>query len=182
MNKQTKRKPALKKQHIEILFEDLKDQFRVVAESVSSLNDKIDTKTDALADEIRKNREETIFLIKASIDGVEERLTKKIEDGDNAVIEQLTKKIEDGDKAVIEQLTKKIEDGDNAVIEQLTKKIDDNIRSMTEHSDQRFDEINHKIDGINDTMKAVNDTLNDHEHRISSLEHTKKDSILKIQD
>ncbi|MGC8579958.1 MAG: hypothetical protein ACP5MB_07870, partial [bacterium] len=133
MNKKQKSKTrsVLKKEHFEILLENIDDKLKVVSEGYTLLNNKIDNFYNDLHKEINDTRQELIFLIKATVDKAEGRLnkriddviaqlTKKIEDGDNAVVAQLTKKIEDGDNAVVTQLTKKIEDGDNAVVAQLT--------------------------------------------------------------
>ena len=105
MNKN--KKNILGKEHFEILLENIDTKFELVMEGYQKLNKKVDTidaKFEALSNELHATREELIFLIKSSIDHSEARLTKKIEDGDNAVIAQLTRKIEDGDNAVKESV------------------------------------------------------------------------------
>ena len=105
MNKN--KKNTLGKEHFEILLENIDTKFELVMEGYQTLNKKVDTidaKFEALSNELHATREELIFLIKSSIDHSEARLTKKIEDGDNAVIAQLTRKIEDGDNAVKESV------------------------------------------------------------------------------
>ncbi|MGB9736530.1 MAG: hypothetical protein ACPL1H_09930 [bacterium] len=153
MLKKTKKdkKPVLKKEHFEILLENIDDKLKVVSEGYTLLNNKIDNFYNDLHKEINDTRQELIFLIKATVDKAEGRLNKRIDD----VIVQLTKKIEDGDNAVVAQLTKKIEDGDRAIME---------------HVDHRFDETNQKIDEINNILKTHSDKLDEHEERISRIE------------
>ena len=90
MNKN--KKNTLGKDHFEILLENIDTKFELVMEGYQTLNKKVDTinaKFDALINELRATREELIFMIKSSIDHSEERLTRKIEDGDNAVKESV---------------------------------------------------------------------------------------------
>ena len=153
MNKN--KKNILGKEHFEILLENIDTKFELVMEGYQKLNKKVDTidaKFEALSNELHATREELIFLIKSSIDHSEARLTKKIEDGDYAVIAQLTRKIEDGDNVIIAQLTKKIEDGDNAVKE-----------SVMSHVDL-------KIDEVKDILRVHSDRLDAHDERLSKLE------------
>ena len=183
-NKQkVKKNSALKREHFEILLEDIQYNIKAISEGYTLLNDKVDNLGNVFRTEIRETRQELIFLIKATVERSEERLTKKIEDGDNAVIAQLTKKIEDGDNAVIAQLTKKIEDGDNAVIAQLTKKIEDGDNAVIAQLTKKIEDgdntvkesvISHidlKIDEIKDILKIHADKLDDHETRLSKIEH-----------
>ncbi len=184
MKKQTvqKRKTSLKKEHFEILLENIDHKFDLVMEGYQTLNNKIesmDARFDALSNELHSTREELIFLIKTSVEQSEIRLTRKIEDGDNAVIEKLTRKIEDGDNAVIEKLTKKIEDGDNAVIDKLTKKIEDGDNAVIHYITQKIEEAkkvvmthtDRKIDEIKNILKIHADRLDDHEDRLTKVEH-----------
>ena len=90
MNKN--KKNTLGKEHFEILLENIDTKFELVMEGYQTLNNKIesmDVRFDALSNELHATREELIFLIKSSIDHSEARLTKKIEDGDNAVKESV---------------------------------------------------------------------------------------------
>ncbi len=138
MRKEIKKntKTVLEKERFEILFEDIQSSVKAIAEGHSVLNNKIDD----VSRDLHETKEELIFLIKASNESLEQRLTEKIEDGDRAVIEHLIKKIEDGERAVME------------------------------HVDHRFDETNQKIDEINNNLKAHADKLDDHEERISRIE------------
>ncbi len=148
MNKKTNKAHVLKKEHFEILLEDINDKLNVITEGYTLLNNKIDTKIDHLTNELHSTRDELIFLIKASVEHSEERLKKEIRDGDKTVIAHLEKKIEDGDKAVIAHVDQKI----NEI----------NIR---------FDRTDQKLDEINNSMKTHADKLDDHEERLSRLEH-----------
>ena len=154
MKKQTvqKRKTSLKKEHFEILLENIDHKFDLVMEGYQTLNNKIesmDARFDALSNELHSTREELIFLIKTSVEQSEIRLTRKIEDGDNVVIEKLTKKIEDGDNAVIHYVTQKIEEAKKVVMA---------------HTDR-------KIDEIKNILKIHADRLDEHEERLTKVEH-----------
>ena len=95
MNKN--KKNTLGKEHFEILLENIDSKFELVMEGYQTLNNKVDTldtKVNGLSNELHSTREELIFLIKASIEHSEVRLTKKIEDGDNAVKESVMSHID----------------------------------------------------------------------------------------
>jgi len=89
------KKKVLKKEHFEILLEDIQDKLKFVVEGHSILNKKIDDLTNELHTSLKSTRDELIFLIKASIDKTEERLTKKIEDGDRSVIEHADRRFDE---------------------------------------------------------------------------------------
>ncbi|MGC8685253.1 MAG: hypothetical protein ACP5QW_00525 [bacterium] len=147
MNKKQKSKTrsVLKKEHFEILLENIDDKLKVVSEGYTLLNNKIDNFYNDLHKEINDTRQELIFLIKATVDKAEGRLNKRIDD-------------------VIVQLTKKIEDGDNAVKNELTMKIESAKKEIIENTDQ-------KIEGIKEVLKLHSDRLDNHEERLSKLEH-----------
>ncbi|MGC9027088.1 MAG: hypothetical protein ACP5JP_06115 [bacterium] len=147
MNKKQKSKTrsVLKKEHFEILLENIDDKLKVVSEGYTLLNNKIDNFYNDLHTEINDTRQELIFLIKATVDKAEGRLNNRIDD-------------------VIVQLTKKIEDGDNAVKNELTMKIESAKKEIIENTDQ-------KIEGIKEVLKLHSDRLDNHEERLSKLEH-----------
>ncbi|MGB9735770.1 MAG: hypothetical protein ACPL1H_06040 [bacterium] len=147
MNKKQKSKTrsVLKKEHFEILLENIDDKLKVVSEGYTLLNNKIDNFYNDLHKEINDTRQELIFLIKATVDKAEGRLNNRIDD-------------------VIVQLTKKIEDGDNAVKNELTMKIESAKKEIIENTDQ-------KIEGIKEVLKLHSDRLDNHEERLSKLEH-----------
>ena len=94
MKKQTNnhKNTGLKKEHFEILLEAIDTKFDIMMEGYQTLDnkiDKLDARVDGLSDELHSTRDELIFLINANIERSEERLTKKIEDGDNVVKESL---------------------------------------------------------------------------------------------
>ena len=189
MNKKQKSqtKSGLKKEHFEILLENIDDKLNVVSEGYTLLNNKIDNLGNDLHTEIKETRQELIFLIKATVEHAEERLNKridgvekKIEDGDNAVVAQLTKKIEDGDNAVVAQLTKKIEDGDNAVVAQLTKKIEDGDNAVKAELTMKIElakkviveNTDQKIEEVKEILRLHSERLDNHEERLSKLNHS----------
>ncbi len=111
------KRSALEKEHFEILLEDIRDKFKFLAEGHVILNDKIgvlDNKIDNVAHELHTTRNELIFLIKTSIEHSEETLTKKIEDGDNAVIGKLGKQISEV-KDLLKTNTDKIDDHEHRI-------------------------------------------------------------------
>ncbi len=91
MAKEEIKKQPLKKKHFEILLEDIQDKFQFLVDGHIVLNEKVDN----MANELKATRDELIFLMKASIEKSEERLTKKIEDGDKAMMEHTDQKIEE---------------------------------------------------------------------------------------
>lgn len=128
MKKQTKshKNIELTKEHFEILLEDIDHKFDLVMDGYKTLDnkiDKLDARVDGLSDELHSTRDELIFLINASIERSEERLTKKIEDGDNAV-----------------------------------------KTSLIVHIDQKTDEVK-------DILKIHAERLDDHEERLTKIEH-----------
>ena len=159
MNKKQKSqtKSGLKKEHFEILLENIDDKLKVVSEGYTLLNNKIDNLGNDLHTEIKETRQELIFLIKATVEHAEERLNKRI-DG-------VEKKIEDGDNAVVAQLTKKIEDGDNAVKAELTMKIELAKKVIVENTDQ-------KIEEVKEILRLHSERLDNHEERLSKLNHS----------
>jgi len=115
------KKTVLKKEHFEILLEDIQDKLKFVVEGHSILNKKIDDLTNELHTSLKSTRDELVFLIKASIDKSEERLTKKIEDGDRAVIEHADRRFD--------ELNHKIDT------------INDNLKAHTESLDDHEERI-----------------------------------------
>ncbi len=90
MNKKTPSKePSLKKEHFEILLEDLEDKFKFVVEAVAGMRESLTARIDNLSDKLDATREELIFLMKATAERSEGRLTQKID----GVEEKLTKEI-----------------------------------------------------------------------------------------
>jgi DNA anti-recombination protein RmuC len=102
MPKETKKnkKTVLKKEHFEILLEDIQDKFKFIAEGHDVLNNKIDNLTNELHTSLKSTQDELVFLIKASIDKSEERLTKKIEEGDNAVLEHVDRRFDETNQKI----------------------------------------------------------------------------------
>ncbi|MGB9736415.1 MAG: hypothetical protein ACP5QW_08960 [bacterium] len=100
MLKKTKKdkKTVLKKEHFEILLEDIQSSVKAIAEGHSVLNNKI----DAVSLKLHETREELIFLIKASNESLEQRLTKKIEDGDRAVMEHVDHRFDETNQKIDE--------------------------------------------------------------------------------
>lgn len=129
-----------------MLLEDIQDKVQYIAEGRVVLNNKIDNLTNELHTGLQSNRDELIFLIKSSIEHSEERLTKKIEDGDRAVVEQLTKKIDETNKRI---------DGTNARLDETNKKIDGIKDILKVHADkldtheERISHIERKVDAEN---------------------------------
>ncbi len=119
----------MEKEHFEILLEDMHDSIKAIAEGHGVLNNKIDNLTNELRTGLKSTRDELIFLIKASNEHLEERLTKKIEDGDRAVVEQLTKRIKEGDDAVVALLTQQIDEVKD-ILYVRTEKLDDHERRI----------------------------------------------------
>lgn len=149
MNKETNKnkKPKLKKEHLEILLEDIQDKVQIIAEGHIVLNNKIDNLASELHTGLQSTRDELIFLIKASIEHSEERLTRKIEDGDNAVMEHVDLRI----------------DETNLKLEGTNKRIDE--------TNLKLDETNQKMDEVKDILKVHSVRLDEHEERFSRLEH-----------
>lgn len=126
----------MKKEYFEILLEEMRKNFKVVAEGHTMLDRKMDGVAGELSTEITSTRSELVTMIKSSHDELE----KKIVDGDRSVVEQLTKKIEDGDRAVVDQLSRKIDDE----VIKLTKKIDE-VKEVAKTHEERLDEHDVKI-------------------------------------
>jgi archaellum component FlaC len=101
----------MKKEHLEMILEDINGKFDLVLEGYAALDKKLDNRFDLLNEKIEMNSFK-INVLSQKIDGVEEKLTRKID----GVEEKLTKKID----GVEEKLTRKID----GVEEKLTKKID----------------------------------------------------------
>jgi len=100
----------MKKNHLEIILEDMRGKFDLVLEGQDVLNQKI----EGVRQELNEKFEYNTFLIQGlnnKIDNVKESL-KKIDDGN----ESLSKKIDEGDA----RLSKKIDEVDT----RLSKKID----------------------------------------------------------
>ena len=87
---------VLQKEHFEILLEDIQSSVKAIAEGHSVLNNKI----DAVSQELHETRGELIFLIKASNESLEQRLTKKIDDGDRAVMEHVDRKFDETNQKI----------------------------------------------------------------------------------
>ena len=147
MLKETKRnkKTDLKKEHFEILLEEMDHQFKLVTEKVSTLDNKIDTKIDNLSNQLHETREELIFLIKATVDHSESRLTKKIEDGDIAVMAYTDKKINE----VMAYTDKKTDE----VMAYTDKKTDE----VMAYTDQKTNEVMAYTDKKTDEVMAYTD-------------------------
>ena len=89
---------VLQKEHFEILLEDIQSSVKAITEGHSVLNNKI----DAVSQELHETRGELIFLIKASNESLEQRLTKKIDDGDKAVMEHVDRKFDETNQKIDE--------------------------------------------------------------------------------
>ena len=70
-------------------------------------------------------------------------------------------------KATVDHAEERI----NKRIDRVEKKIEDGDRAVMEHIDHRFDETNQKFDVFSNNMKIVVDKLEEHDERISRLEH-----------
>ena len=92
------RNRVLQKEHFEILLEDIQSSVKVIAEGHSLLNNKI----DAVSRELHETRGELIFLIKASNESLEQRLTAKIEVGDRAVMEHVDRRFDETNQKIDE--------------------------------------------------------------------------------
>ena len=158
MHKETKKnkETVLKKEHFEILLEDIQSSVKAIAEGHGILNNKI----DKVSSELHETKNELIFLIKAAVDHSEERLNKKI-NGLEQKVDGLEQKV-DGLEQKVDNLEQKVNN--------LEQKIEDGDRAVMEHVDLRFDETNQKIDAINNNLKAHADNLAEHDERISRLE------------
>ncbi|MCF6267865.1 MAG: hypothetical protein L3J57_15170 [Desulfuromusa sp.] len=68
----------MKQEHFEILLEEMNSKFNIVIEGHTALDQKIDRKFDQLNE---KNEHNTFLIgtLNEKIDGVEERLSKKID-------------------------------------------------------------------------------------------------------
>ena len=100
MHKEIKKntKTVLNKEHFEILLEDIQSSVKAIAEGHSVLNNKI----DAVSRELHETRGELIFLIKASNESLEQRLTAKIEVGDRAVMEHVDRRFDETNQKIDE--------------------------------------------------------------------------------
>ena len=92
------RNRVLQKEHFEILLEDIQSSVKAIAEGHSVLNNKI----DAVSRELHETRGELIFLIKASNESLEQRLTAKIEVGDRAVMEHVDRRFDETNQKIDE--------------------------------------------------------------------------------
>ena len=181
MNKKSKTQSnrGLEKEHFEILLENIDDKLKVVSEGYTLLNNKVDNLGHELHTEIRETRQELIFLIKATVERSEERLTKKIEDGDNAVRADLSTKIEDTKNTIIEYTDHKIEGVKTSVNEYTDHKIEGVKTSVNEHTAHKIEGVktsvnehtDQKIDEVKEILRAHADKLDDHDGRLSKLEH-----------
>ncbi len=167
MNKKADKNPVLKKEHFELLLEDINDKFNVIAEGYTLLNNKIDTKIDHLTDELHSTRDELIFLIKASVQHSEERLEKKIEDGDKAIIAYVGKRFDDVDKR-FDGVDKRF-DGVDKRFDGVDKRLD-NVEKRLDNVEKRLDLTNQKLDDISNTVKTHADRLDEHDERFARLE------------
>ena len=159
MLKETKRnkKTDLKKEHFEILLEEMDHQFKLVTEKVSTLDNKIDTKIDNLSNQLHETREELIFLIKATVDHSESRLTKKIEDGDIAVMAYTDKKINEV-MAYTDQKTDEVMAYTDKKTDEVMAYTDQKTKEVIDHTDQ-------KIDEVKDILKTHANKLDEHDER-----------------
>ena len=92
------RNKVLQKERFEILLEDIQSSVKAIAEGHSVLNNKI----DAVSRELHETRGELIFLIKASNESLEQRLTTKIEVGDRAVMEHVDRRFDETNQKIDE--------------------------------------------------------------------------------
>lgn len=90
----------MKKEHLEVILEDISSKFDLVLEGHAALDRKFDLKFDQLNEKIEINSFK-IDTLNQKIDAVDARLSKKID----AVDASLSKKID----AVDENLSKKID-------------------------------------------------------------------------
>ena len=100
MRKEIKKntKTVLEKERFEILLEDIQSSVKAIAEGHSVLNNK----TDDVSRDLHETKEELIFLIKASNESLEQRLTEKIEDGDRAVMEHVDHRFDETNQKIDE--------------------------------------------------------------------------------
>ena len=181
MLKETKRnkKTDLKKEHFEILLEEMDHQFKLVTEKVSTLDNKIDTKIDNLSNQLHETREELIFLIKATVDHSESRLTKKIEDGDIAVMAYTDKKINevmaytdqktDEVMAYTDKKTNEVmaytDKKTNEVMAYTDKKTNEVMAYTDKKTKEVIDHTDQKIDEVKDILKTHANRLDEHDER-----------------
>ena len=68
----------MKKEHLEMILEDISGKFDLVLEGYSSLDKKLDTRFDELNEKIENNSFK-IDVLNKKIDGVENSLGKKVD-------------------------------------------------------------------------------------------------------
>ena len=171
INKKSKKQP-LKQEHFEIILEDIQDKFQFLIDGHTTLNEKVDHLGDeikATRDELHSTREELIFLMKASIDKSEERLTRKIENGDKKVMNYTDRKTQEvinfTDKKAQELMhntdrkTQEVMNYTDQKSQELMKYTDKKIKLVMEHTDR-------KIEEVKDILKIHSGQLDAHEERI----------------
>ena len=175
MNKEIRKHP-LKKEHFEILLEDIQDKFQFLVDGHITLNEKVDllgNEIKATRDELHATRDELIFLMRTSIDKSEERLTRKIEDGDKKVMNYTDQKTQElinyTDKKAQELMhytdrkTQEVMNYTDQKSQELMKYTEQKINLVMEHTDQKTEELK-------DILKIHSGQLDAHEERIMKLE------------
>ena len=117
---------AMKKDHFEVLLEEMKGQFTLVLEGHDAIRHEFNEKLDALGEKVEINSIEIKALSKR-IDGVEDNLGKRI-DGVEGKVDGLGERI-DG----VEDRLSKIIDGVEGKVDGLGKKIDSVAADLAAH-------------------------------------------------
>ena len=175
MNKEIRKHP-LKKEHFEILLEDIQDKFQFLVDGHITLNEKVDllgNEIKATRDELHATRDELIFLMRTSIDKSEERLTKKIEDGDKTVMnysDQKTREV----MAYTDQKAQEVMAYTNQKAQEVMAYTDQKVQEVVANTDQKInlviDHTDRKIEEVKDILKDQSGKLDTHERRITQLE------------
>ncbi len=164
MNKEIRKHP-LKKEHFEILLEDIQDKFQFLVDGHITLNEKVDllgNEIKATRDELHATRDELIFLMRTSIDKSEERLTKKIEDCDKTVMNYTDQKTREV-MAYTDQKTREVMAYTDRKVQEVVANTDQKINLVIDHTDR-------KIEEVKDILKDQSGKLDTHERRITQLE------------
>ena len=164
MNKEIRKHP-LKKEHFEILLEDIQDKFQFLVDGHITLNEKVDllgNEIKATRDELHATRDELIFLMRTSIDKSEERLTKKIEDGDKTVMNYTDQKTREV-MAYTDQKAQEVMAYTDRKVQEVVANTDQKINLVIDHTDR-------KIEEVKDILKDQSGKLDTHERRITQLE------------
>lgn len=75
----------MKKEHFEILLENIQDKVQTIAEGHIILNNKIDVLSVGFHEALHQTRDELMTMFKVSMEHMEERLTRKIDDTNRRV-------------------------------------------------------------------------------------------------